>query len=200
MSVKRHHNFKKALLIIAAASLAFAGPKLKSGDPSVIKGEKAFNVEMVWDNNFEYDGDPFNEYYEKETAEMKKKNETEDLEKFENEWKEWKAESYPDGFSQGFNSFLEEKMGITASREKTDAKYTFVIETKELNPGGMSTAEVDVTVWILETENRSNVIAVIEGIEAGGRLPGPEKVRVQDAYRMAGTVFARSYLYKKVLK
>jgi hypothetical protein len=192
---------KSAIVFFASISIVLAGgPKLKSGNPSVVKGEKKFNVQMVWDNNFDYDGDPFNVYYAEEVKDMTKDNETEELKTFENEWKEWKAESYPDGFSQGFNSELEEDMGITASRENTDAKYTLIVKTIELIPGGLRTAVVDVEVTIVETANPSNVIAVIENVEGAGRLPGPEKVRVQDAYRQAGDEFASNFLLKKVLK
>lgn len=195
---------KLASASILALSLSVAtfagGPKLVSGDASVLKGEKLFNIEAVWTDSFEFDGDPFSEYYADEIKHYQKKNKVEDQKEFEDDWSTWKKETYPKGFSEGFNSFLEKKMGVKAELNATDAKYTLKIETIEIDPGGSSLAEVELKVIVVETNNPENVIAVIEGVKAGGRLPGPEKVRVQDAYRMAGILFSRSFLYKKVLK
>lgn len=187
------------ILLFASISLTFAGPKLLSGDASVVKGEKSFNIEFVWED-WEYDGDPFEEYYQEEIEDFEKDGDTEDLENFKKEWEEWKTVTYPEGFASGFNFFLKEKMGIEAKVGNKDAKYTLIVKTIELDPGGMKLPKIEIEVHIVETVKHDNVVAKIGKLVSGGRLPGPEGVRVKDTYRMLGTLFARSFLYKKVLK
>lgn len=90
-----------------------------------------------------------------------------------------------------------------------DAKYTLIFKTKSIEPGynvaggmvafgGRKNAEIDAEVWIVETANRSNKIAVITVDNApGGTWGGYDYEtggRISESYAKAAKSLAK-YIY-----
>lgn len=199
---------RKSLFALFAAltmtATAFAGgPKITEGSIESLKGEKVFNVQTVWDNDFEYDGDPFSEYYAEEVEDMKEDEETAELAEFEADWIRWKDSTYARAFANGIGNFFEDEDDANVKDIvgdiNSDAKYTIIVKTIELESGGMKTAVVEVEATIVETANPEKVVARVEGIEGYGRIPyASEEVRVKDAYLRAGDYLAEELIFEEL--
>ena len=147
--------------------------KITEGSLTALRDEKEINTE------FTYDGMSVGKY--KDEAEYVAKK-TEEYNKKEagrgDTWaKNWVLDR-KDKFEPKFNELFEREIGkdVTYASPKP-AKYTMIFKTKSTEPGfnvGVmrKNAEVDAEVWVVETENRNNVIAKMTLLNALGRTFG----------------------------
>ena len=175
--------------------------KTKQGDPSVLKNEPNINIEFTYDNISVGKFDNEKDYIKKKTDEYNAKDPGRgDI------WaKDWIADR-KNRYEPKFNDLymITSKKTINSS-----AKYTLIFKTRSIEPGynvmggmvafgGRKNAEIDAEVWIVETANRNNVIAVITIDNApGGTWGGYDYetgTRIAESYAMSGKKLAK-YIY-----
>jgi hypothetical protein len=143
--------------------------KIIEGHLSALKDERNINTEFTYDHmgvgkfkdEAEYVAKKKEEYNEKEPGKGDK-------------WaKDWVDDRH-DKFEPKFNELLEKESGMTATDSKKDAKYTIIFNTNFTEPGFSAgwpvrkSAEIRGEAIIVETVNRSNVIAKISIEKAMG--------------------------------
>lgn len=161
--------------------------KTKSGDLSVLKNETAINIEFAYDNMSVGKYDNESEYLEKKKAEYNSKEPGRG-----DRWvKNWVADR-KSSFEPKFIDLFERNSGMTT---KSDAKYSLIFHTTSTEPGyyiyiSKKNAEIDAEVTIVETANRSKVIAVITISNAPGRTFSGEDWatgdRIAESYAVSG--------------
>ncbi len=176
-----------ALLIGFAISAQAQKIKITEGDIAVLKDQTSMNIEFTYDNmsvgKYENEAD----YIDKKKAEYNKKEEGRG-----DTWaKEW-AGARKTIFEPKFIDLFEKNTEIAISKK---AKYTMIFHTTSTEPGfniyiTRKNAEIDAEVTIVETENRSKVIAVISVKNAPGRTFGGNDYatsdRIVECYAVAG--------------
>ena len=161
--------------------------KTTQGDIAVLKSETAINVEFTYDNMSVGKYDKESEYIEKKTAEYNSKEPGRG-----DSWaKNWVSDRKR-VFEPKFLELFEKNTGMT---NKADAKYTMIFHTTSTEPGfniyvTRKNAEIDATVTIVETADRTKIIAVIEVKNAPGRtFSGYDYAtgdRISECYAVAG--------------
>lgn len=178
---------------------------IKSGDLSVLKGEKEVNVEFD---------------YSKATLLKEKKTEAQyvaDRQKELNEkargngdtWKK-KWEGAKDGiwqpkFVELINTVLtKEKKDVMFQEGLSSAKYTLVVEVLWIYPGWdvsmmKQPAKVTTNLKIVETANKSKVVAEVSSENAPGDQWGSQfsnETRIGEGFAKTGKSFAKLLLKK----
>lgn len=184
-------TLKSALLlsIIATLSLNVLAQKMKTteGNLAVLKSENSINVEFTYENvsvgkyknEQDYISDKKNEYNKKEPGRG---------DRWAKAWIDDRESRYETKFIELFT----ETSGMSISSK---AKYTLIFQTTSIEPGfniviKRKNAEIDAVALIVETANRSNVIAKITLNNAPGRTFGGNDYdtgeRISEAYEKAG--------------
>jgi hypothetical protein len=180
-----------ALLICATAifSLTTNAQKIKvtEGDIAVLKNETSINVEFTYDNMSVGKFDKEEDYIAKKKGEYNEK----EAGKGDSWSKTWVADRKTT-FEPKFIDLFESTSGMTV---KPASKYTMIFHTTSTEPGfniyvTRKNAEIDAQVWIVETANRANKIAVIDVRNAPGRtFSGYDYAtgdRIKECYAVAG--------------
>jgi hypothetical protein len=199
---------KKIISAIAVLAISFSflqaeaqKIKTKEGDPSVLKNEATINIEFTYDNISVGKFADEKDYIKKKTDEYNAKEPGRgDI------WaKNWIADRQ-NRYEPKFTDLYTITSKKTVSKE---AKYTLIFKTKSIEPGynvaggmvafgGRKNAEIDAELWIVETANRSNTIAVITIENApGGTWGGYDYdtgTRIAESYAMSGKKLAK-YIY-----
>ncbi len=140
--------------------------KTTEGDISVLKGETTMNIEFTYNDmsvgKFEHES----EYIEKKKAEYNAKEPG----KGDNWAKNWIADRKM-VFEPKFIDLFEKSTDMVV---KATAKYTIIFHTTTTEPGyniyiTKKNAEIDAEATVVETANRSKIIAVISVKNAPGR-------------------------------
>jgi hypothetical protein len=188
-------------LVLFAMNASAQKIKTKEGDPSVIKNESNINIEFTYDNISVGKFDNEKDYIKKKTDEYNAKDPGRgDI--WAKNWISDRQNRYEPKFTDLYT--------ITSHKTLSkDAKYTLIFKTKSIEPGynvaggmvafgGRKSAEVDAEVWIVETANRNNKIAVITiDNSPGGTWGGYDYdtgTRIAESYAMAGKKLAK-YIY-----
>lgn len=188
-----------------AADAAFAQRvDLRSGDVSVLSGQKTVNVEYDYS---EFGVGKFateQEYLDKKSAEYNAK-EAGKGDAWKKAWVEDRKARFEPKFEELFNKGMQDK-GITAVKGRPDAQYTLIVKTKFVEPGfnvGVmrKNAYVDFEVDLVESANKSSKVAEI-GMRnvPGGQFGGFDfdtGVRIAESYAKAGKSLA-AFLDKKL--
>lgn len=175
-----------ALLLVSPITNA-QSIKLIEGDKSVLKGETSINIEFTYDNmsvgKFEKEAD----YIEKKKAEYNAKEPGRG-----DSWaKDWVADRKMT-FAPKFIDLFEKSTGMIV---KAKSKYTLIFHTTATEPGfnvyvTRKNAEIDAEATIVETEDRSKVLAVISVKNAPGRTFGGNDYatgdRIAECYAVSG--------------
>ena len=175
-----------ALLIIAFTANAQKF-QITEGDIEFLKTETALNIEFTYNDmsvgKFENEAD----YVAKKKAEYNKKE--------EGRGDTWEKEWYADRkmvFQPKFIDLFEKSTDMII---KPTAKYTLIFHTTSTEPGynvyvSRKNAEIDAVATIVETADRSKVIAVIKIKNAPGRtFSGNDYAtgdRISECYAVAG--------------
>ena len=182
-----------AILLTAICIPAMAQKiKLVEGDPSVIRDQKELNVEFTYDHLSvgKYSED---DYISKKTAEYNKK-EPGKGDTWAKAWKDDREYRYEPKFDSLFNDNGDIKAGKFPA-----ARYTLIFHTTFIEPGfnvgvARKNAYIDAEATIVETADRSKVVAKITVDNAPGRLMGIDfdtGVRITESYAVAAKKLAR---------
>ena len=161
--------------------------KVTEGDLSALKGERSYNIEFTYNDmsvgKFEHES----EYIEKKKAEYNSKEPGRG-----DSWaKSWISDRKM-VFEPKFIDLFEKTSDMTV---KATAKYTIIFHTTTTEPGyniyiSKKNAEIDAEATIVETANRSKIIAVISVKNAPGRtFSGNDYAtgdRIAECYAVAG--------------
>jgi hypothetical protein len=143
--------------------------KLMEGSLSVLKDSRSINTEFTYDNMKVGKYDKEEDYVNNKKADYNKKESG----KGDTWAKNW-VDDRESRFEPKFNELLEKSSDMSV---KKDAKYTLIFKTSFTEPGfniGImrKNAEMNGEAWIVETANKSNVIAKISVQKALGRTFG----------------------------
>lgn len=168
--------------------------KLDEGNLSPLKSEKTLNVEFVYDNMKVGKYDKEEEYIAKKKEEYNKKEASKG-----DAWAQNWVNDRDARFEPKFNELFEQSSNMTAGKNK-NAKYTLIFKTTFTEPGFniavmRRNAEINGEAWIVETANKSNVIAKISVDRALGRTFGGYDFdtggRIAEAYADAGKALGK---------
>jgi hypothetical protein len=194
------HILMVAALLIGISTLTNAQKvKMTDGNLDPLKGVKQMNV--VYDySNMDVGKKTEKEYVaEKKSAYNRKEPGRGD--KWEQGWIADRSGRYEPRFEEQFNKSSNIVIGLLPKE-----KYTMIVKTTFTEPGfniGITrkNAYVDVHVTIVETANRSHIIAEIDVLDCPGRTVFGNDYdsgeRIQEAYAMAGKGLAK-YLGKNI--
>lgn len=183
-----------AILALLCSPILSKAQKLKltEGDLSVLKNETAINFEFTYDNMAVGKFDAEKDYIEKKTEEYNKK----EAGRGDNWAKSWVS----DRQARFEPKFIELFCKSSDMSESKKAKYTIIFKTKFTEPGyniyiSRKNAKIDADAVIVETANKSKVIAVISVDNALGRTFGgydyDTGLRISEAYADAGKALGK---------
>ncbi|GLU56763.1 hypothetical protein Dfri01_62240 [Dyadobacter frigoris] len=190
------------LFFAVQTGFAQRGVDLRSGDVSVLSGEKTVNVQYDYS---EFGVGKFateKEYLDKKSAEYNAKEPGKG-----DEWKKtWVADrknKYEPKFEELFNKGMEGK-GLKAE-PGTGAKYTFIVRTTYVEPGfnvGVmrKNAYLNYKIDIVESAGKKTVAEIILSNVAGGQFGGfdyDSGTRIAESYAKAGKILA-AFLEKQL--
>lgn len=202
----------KKLIYIAVIAIVAGGTSslfaqrvdLRSGDVSVLSGQKTVNVEYDYS---EFGVGKFateKEYLDKKTAEYNAK-EAGKGDAWRKAWVDDRKNRFEPKFEELFNKGMEDK-GLTAVQARPDAAYTLIVHTKFVEPGfnvGVmrKNAYVDYEIDLVESANKSSKVAEVSMRNVpGGQFGGFDfdtGVRIAESYAKAGKSLA-AFLDKKL--
>lgn len=180
--------------------------KLVSGNLSFIKGEKAFNVEYVYDGMRVGKYKTEDEYIQKKSSEYNSK-EAGKGEKWAQSWKADRAAKFQPKFEELINKMLKDK-NVSVSPANSSAKYTIIVKTVFTEPGwnvyvSKQPAFVDFEVYFIETANPQKVLASISMKKTPGQggmgFDYDTGFRIQEAYAKGGKSLGK-FMLKNGLK
>lgn len=184
-------NRLTALFTMAVFSLTANAQRIKTveGNIGELKNETSINFEFQYDSMSVGKFDKESDYIEKKKVEYNTK-EAGRGDQWEKNWVSDRKRVFEPKFIELFTK--HSKM----SDSKT-AKYTIILRTKYTEPGfnvGMGvihkSAKINADAVIVETENKSKVIAIISITDAPGRTFGgydfDTSLRISECYAVAG--------------
>ena len=181
--------------------MSVAAQKIKptEGDPSVLKNETNINIEFTYEN-LTVGKLTEKEYVKKKTDEYNAKTPGRgDI---------WAKDWVSDRANRYEPKFIDLYMITSKKMVSKEAKYTMIFKTQSIEPGyniaggmmlgGRKSASIDAEVWIVETANRSNKIAVITVENApGGTWTSNDYdsgTRISESYAISGKKLSK-YIY-----
>ncbi len=197
---------KKIGILFLMSFFVFAGSnlfsqKLKSGNLSVLKGQKVINLQFDYSKMKVGKYDSEEEYIKNATADRNKKKDGAG-DAWAVKWRSDQTERYPPAFTESFNNKAD-ACNLEVKENATDALYTMIVHTEFLEQGveaivGSKASEVDLRIDIVESKAPEKVIATIENsgkgsttrMSVGGAPVSKETydagLRVSQAYESAG--------------
>ncbi len=178
------------LFCLLLSSTTFAQKlKLVSGSLAPLKGQNSIRLEFTYDNMTIGNDDLKEETYIRRKKEEYNSKEPGRGEQWEKAWVSDREERFEPKFAALF-----EKYGLMRTNDN-DARYTLVFHTTRTEPGWnvvvmRSPAQIDAEVFIRETANPDNVIAILTIVNAPGRdgagFDYDTGYRIQEAYAKSG--------------
>lgn len=191
MKVLRPILLLSAVTLLAGSTYA-QKIKVTHGSLDALKNEKEINIEYTYENMGVGKFDNEADYVKKRTAELNAKESGRG-----NTWaKAWVADR-KDRFEPKFDELFTKTGDMTLSK---NAKYTIIFNTSFVEPGfnvGVmkKNAYIDGEVLIVETADRSKVVAKLTVEKAPGRSFWGNDYdtgeRISEAYAMSGKALAR---------
>jgi hypothetical protein len=181
---------------VACVSLNAQSIKLREGSLAPLKDEKSISVEFTYDNMAVGKFDKEQDYIDKKKEEYNKKEPGKG-----DSWSQAWVSDRKHEFEPNFIDLFEKHSEMLVSKKPT--KYTMIFHTTFTEPGynayvTRKNAEIDAEVTIVETENRSNVIAVISIHKAPGRTFGGNDYatgdRIRECYADAGKYLGKFFV------
>lgn len=171
--------------------------KTISGNPDILRNEASVNIEFTYENISVGKFSREEDYIKKKTDEYNSKE--------PGRGDMWAKNWVGDRTARYEPKFLDLFVIHSHKLISKDAKYTLIFKTRSIEPGynigissmygGRKNAEIDAEVWIVETANRSNKIAVITVENApGGTWGGYDYdtgTRVTESYAISGKKLAK---------
>lgn len=181
---------KTLLILLLVISVAGFAQKVKvvEGSLKPLQGEKVIKTEFTYDQmTIGKDGLKEQDYINRKKSDYDEKEKGRG-DKWEKAWYADRTERFEPQFNELF-----EKFGKVST--KGDSKYTLIFKTTRTEPGWnvgvmRASARIDAEVLIVETANRSNVIAKLTVTNAPGRdamgYDFDTGYRIQEAYAKSG--------------
>jgi hypothetical protein len=192
-------QFFSGLLAIMMICTAAQAQKIKTTSGSIdgLKNENTFNVEFTYDNLAVGKYKTEKEYVDSKKAERNAKEAGSG-----DKWAEAWVADREKRFEPKFIDLFTKTATVEISKA---AKYTLIINTNFIEPGyniaggmmigGRKNAQIDTEIKIVETANRSNVVATITAEKVpGGQFFGNDYdtgVRISESYAMLGKKLAK---------
>lgn len=189
------------LLVVASTSVFAQKIYLKSGDLSVLKGQKEVDVEYDYSkmrvgryaDERDYVKDKVKDYNEKEAGRG---------DKWAKAWEGDRGSRFQPSFEELLNKYNK---SFYIAEDNDDAKYKFVVKTTRTEPGFnvyvvRKNAEVDLEIILMEGDKE--IAKVIAKNNPGRTFGGNDfdtGTRIEEAYAKAGKDFGK-WLYKKYFK
>lgn len=176
-------------LIITGFNATAQKVKLLSGKLDALKGVENINLEYDYSKMGVGKFATEAEYIKSKKADYNKKEEGKG-----DEWESAWIADRKNKFQPQFEELFTKHSGLTAG-DIPEAKYTLIFKTKFTEPGynvyvSRKNAEIDGEVTIVETANRSKVIARLSVLNCQGRTFGGNDydsgTRLQESYAVAG--------------
>ncbi len=180
-----------ALLFLSVTSNA-QKVKLKDGDFSALKAETSVNFEFTYNNMAVGKYKDETEYLDRKRADYNNKEDGRG-DTWVKSWVADRKESFEPKFIELFTKYSE-------MAESKTAKYTIIFNTWFTEPGyniyiSRSNAKISADAVIVETANKSKVLATITVEKAPGRTFGgydyDTQSRLSEAYASAGKALAK---------
>ncbi len=192
MSSLRPYFLLLAGLMLSITGIHAQDVNLSKGNLAFLKGETTINIEFSYDKMTVGDDGKEENYIKRRTAELNTK-EAGTGNTWAIKWQEDKALRFEPKFILGFTG----QIPMTVSKE---AKYTIIFTTKAMDPGYQvgvkkENAGIDGTITIVETANRSKIIAKLsverpaENKWRGAAFDAGS--RIADAYFLSGQKVAK---------
>lgn len=180
--------------------------KLVKGSLDVLKSETLLNVEFIYDDfgvgKFKKEKD----YTDKKVSEYNA-DEAGRGDKWLAAWNSDKQGRYPAKFIELYDKAMNKAGKAIINLNQSGTKYTMIVETTFLEPGFNAYvvkeyANCNLTIKIVETANKSNVIAELTIYKSPGRTYGfsdfDTGIRISEAFAAAGKALSKYVL--KALK
>jgi len=191
---------KNALLLLTFAAVCEIANaqhiKLTDGNLAPLKDEQSINVEFTYDNMGVGKFDKEQDYIDKKKDEYNKKEPGKG-----DSWAQSWVSDRKHNFEPNFIDMFEKHSEMTIATKPV--KYTMIFHTTYTEPGynayvTRKNAEIDAEVTIVETENRSKVVAVISIHKAPGRTFGGNDYatgdRIRECYADAGKYLGKFFV------
>lgn len=172
---------------------AVGGIRLQSGSLAFLKQESRVNVEYDY-NGMKVSGMKEEDFVAKKVADYNKKQPGRG-DQWRQAWINDRTEKYQPKFEQLLNKYASGKRGNLQFGSFKDAKYTLILKTTFTSEGYnvaimARPAFINANAIFVETQNRTNVIAVVTitkapGMDAWGN-DFDAGSRIQEAYAKAG--------------
>ncbi len=181
---KNRRVMKIIMQTLAVGAMLYAGSafgqkiKWESGeDVAFLKDQKVIAVEYDY-SKITVKGQAEQEYVAQQKADMNKEK-AGDGDVFEKEWTEARTAKYQVHFEKEFNKTLKEKNDSTLVKQGAEAKYTIIVIANDMSLGKgkllvSKPATVTFTLLIVETANKSNVLAKATMEEVEGEVKAPK--------------------------
>lgn len=185
----------KKLLILFVSLLGISSAmaqktKLYFGDLSALKGQKAIALEFSYDNmRIGMKGDKSEQQYIDESKKKQNEKEPGKGDQWEQQW----IGNRKDRFEPKFRELFAKRAEMTTT--DAGAKYTLIFKTVKTEPGfnvGVMRrpAFIDGEAWIVETANKSNIIAKMTVVRCAGQdvmgFDFDSGKRLEESYAKAG--------------
>ena len=189
--MKQVRRLALMLLMLSGSVYGFSQKiELIEGDLSALKGEKSIDFAFTYDSiTMGGKGHPSeSEYVAKKTTEYNKK-EAGKGDTWAKEWKDDRESMYQPAFTKMF----QQMSGLEMSAK---AKYTLIFKTTYTEPGfnimvHQEPSQINGVAWVVESANKSHVIAKIGVTKARGRNFWGNDFntgeRITEAYEAAGS-------------
>jgi len=188
------------LFVLVACTTAFAQKmKIQEGSFDFLVGQKAINVEFVYENMTLLKKKlPEEQYVEEHSAEMEEKSKGKGK-TWEKKWAAARELIWQPKFLELMNRYFYDDHGISFEEGLADAQYTLIVETVWLFPGWdagvmKQPAKVTTNLKFVETANRDNVLSEVTSENAPGDQWGSSfsnEDRLGEGYAKTGKSFAR---------
>jgi len=184
--------------------------KLISGDVKVLKGQSEVILKYDYSDMAVGKYKNADDYASDKVAEMNKKKEGSG-DAWLGKWKSDRTEKFEPSFRKEFNDEVE-SYNLSGKDDSPNAKYTFIIRTKFMEPGfnasmaigfAKKAASIDLIADLVETANPGTVIASVELKKIPSKTMGGYDYdtggRIESCYERAGENLGK-FLVKNVLK
>lgn len=192
-------------MVVTGLNCAFAQRvELKSGNVSVLSGQKTVNVEYDYSDFSVGKFATEKEYVDKKAAEYNEK-EAGKGDAWKKDWVNDRKTRFEPKFEELFNKGMEDA-GLKAVQSRPDAAYTLIVRTKSVEPGfnvGVmrKNAHVDFEIDLVESANKSVKVAefALRNVPGGqfGGFDYDTGVRIAESYAKAGKSLA-AFLGRKL--
>ncbi len=178
--MKIAYAFTAAAAVVLLSTAAFAQKVRwsKGEDLAFMKGQTAVSTEFDY-SKITVSGESEQSYLDAQKADLNK-DKAGDGDAFVTEWTDARTKKYQPQFEKGFNKSLE-KESIIVKNDGTP-KYTIMVITGDMQMGKgkmfvKKPAKVNYEVLIVETANKSNVVAKGFMEEVEGEIDAPKGSR-----------------------